>query len=55
MRELSPYQTVVIGGAIYSVKWLPEAVDFIKKSQKVLSQIPVVDLQVFLIIANCHR
>ena len=41
VRDLSSYQTVVIGSAIYSGKWLPEAVDFIKKSQKVLSQIPV--------------
>jgi len=53
MRDLSPYQTVVIGGAIYSVKRLPEAVDFIRKSQKVLSQISVAYLQVFVIIAKC--
>jgi menaquinone-dependent protoporphyrinogen oxidase len=39
--NLSSYQGVIVGSAIYMGKWLPEAVDFVKKNAEVLRQIPV--------------
>jgi menaquinone-dependent protoporphyrinogen oxidase len=39
--NVGSYQGVVIGSAIYMGKWMAEAVDFVKKNQDILSQIPV--------------
>ena len=39
--NLSSYQGVIVGSAIYMGKWLPEAVDFVKKNVEVLRRIPV--------------
>jgi menaquinone-dependent protoporphyrinogen oxidase len=39
--NLSSYQGVLVGSAIYMGKWLPEAVDFVKNNVEVLRQIPV--------------
>jgi len=39
--NLSSYQGVVIGSAIYMGKWLPEAADFVKKNREILRQVPV--------------
>jgi len=39
--NLSSYQGVIVGSAIYMGKWLPEAVDFVKNNVEVLRQIPV--------------
>ncbi len=41
VRDLTSYQAVVVGSAIHSSKWLPEAVEFVETNQKILSQIPV--------------
>jgi menaquinone-dependent protoporphyrinogen oxidase len=39
--NLSSYQAVIVGSAIYMGKWLPEAVDFVKNNVEALRQIPV--------------
>jgi menaquinone-dependent protoporphyrinogen oxidase len=39
--NLSSYQGVVIGSAIYMGKWLSEAMDFVKENRNILSQVPV--------------
>jgi menaquinone-dependent protoporphyrinogen oxidase len=39
--NLSSYQGVVIGSAIYMGKWMPEAEDFVKKNRDILRQVPV--------------
>jgi len=39
--NLSSYQGVMVGSAIYMGKWLSEAVDFVKENSEVLRQIPV--------------
>jgi len=39
--NLSSYQGVVIGSAIYMGKWMPEAVDFVEKNKDILRQVPV--------------
>jgi menaquinone-dependent protoporphyrinogen oxidase len=41
VSDISSYQAVVIGSAIYMGKWMSEAVDFIKKNRDVLRQVPV--------------
>ena len=42
------YQAVIIGSAIRMGNWLPEVVDFLRKNQPKLSQIPTA-------IFTCHR
>lgn len=39
--DLGSYQGVVIGSAIYMGKWMPEAIDFVKKNRDILSRMPV--------------
>jgi len=39
--NISSYQGVVIGSAIYMGKWMSEAVDFVKQNRDVLRQVPV--------------
>ena len=39
--NVSSYQGVVIGSAIYRGKWLPEAVDFVQKNRDILRKIPI--------------
>jgi menaquinone-dependent protoporphyrinogen oxidase len=41
VKDLSPYQAAVVGSAIHSSKWLPEAMEFVQTYQKILSQVPV--------------
>src|SRR5512136_2292421 len=38
VKDLSPYQAVVVGSAIRGSKWLPEAVQFIQDHQTMLAQ-----------------
>jgi menaquinone-dependent protoporphyrinogen oxidase len=40
VSDLSSYQAVIVGSCIRMGSWLPEAVDFVKKNQPVLSKIP---------------
>lgn len=40
-RNVSSYQGVVIGSAIYMGKWMSEAVDFVKQNKDSLRQVPV--------------
>ena len=41
VKDLSSYQAAVIGSAVHSSKWLPEAIKFIETNQTVLSQLHV--------------
>jgi menaquinone-dependent protoporphyrinogen oxidase len=41
VRQLDSYQAVVVGSAIRSSKWLPEAEDFVRTHQDTLSRVPV--------------
>jgi menaquinone-dependent protoporphyrinogen oxidase len=40
VNDLSPYQAVILGSAIRMGRWLPEAVDFVKKHQDTLGRVP---------------
>jgi menaquinone-dependent protoporphyrinogen oxidase len=41
VKDLSPYQAVIVGSAIRRGKWLPEAAAFVKSNQDTLSLLPV--------------
>ena len=41
VRDVSSYQAVVIGSAIYMGGWMSEAIDFVKKNRNSLRQMPV--------------
>jgi menaquinone-dependent protoporphyrinogen oxidase len=40
VKDLSPYQAVVVGSAIRSDRWLPEANEFVAGHRSILSNIP---------------
>ena len=41
VRDLSPYQAVVLGSAAYMFRWRKEAVQFLKRHEKALAERPV--------------
>lgn len=40
-HDLSTYEAVVIGSAVRSSSWRPEAIGFLKNNRKILGQVPV--------------
>ncbi len=41
VNDLSPYGAVVLGSAVYTGQWQPEAAEFLKRHEKELAQRPV--------------
>ena len=41
VKDLSPYQSVVVGSAIRRSKWLPEAMEFVEANREFLKEVPV--------------
>ena len=41
VTDVSPYRAVIVGSAIRSSKWLPEAVEFVEMHRETLSRVPV--------------
>ena len=41
VSDLTPYQAVVVGSAVHSSQWMPEAVEFVKKHRDALSRVTV--------------
>ncbi len=52
VKDLSSYQGVVVGSAIFRGKWMPEAVNFVKANSEILRQIPVA---YFLVCMTMHQ
>jgi len=52
VKDLSPYQAVIVGSAIRMGKWLPEAVEFVKTHQDRLSRVPVAYFAVCLALKD---
>ena len=52
VKNLSSYQGVVVGSAIYRGKWMPEATDFVKANFEILQQVPVA---YFLVCMTMHQ
>jgi menaquinone-dependent protoporphyrinogen oxidase len=40
VKDLNDYHAIIVGSAIRKGRWLPEAVDFVKKQQDILSRKP---------------
>ena len=51
VSDLSPYSAVVAGSAIQASAWLPEAVDFVRVNQRILSQKPFATFLVCMTLA----
>lgn len=41
VKDLSSYQSVIVGSAVRRSKWLPEAVDFVEVNRDFLKEVPV--------------
>ena len=52
LKEVSGYDTVIIGSAIRAGKWLPEATKFVEKQRDALSQVPVAFFTVCLTLSE---
>ena len=55
VTDLGPYQAVVIGSAVHSGKWLPEAMEFIERNQNSLRRIPTAIFQVCMMLATSNE
>jgi len=51
-RNISSYQGVIVGSAIYMGKWMAEAADFVKKNKEVLCRMPVAYFLVCMTLAR---
>ncbi|MBZ0316251.1 MAG: flavodoxin domain-containing protein [Anaerolineae bacterium] len=51
VTDLTPYHAVVLGSAIQDKKWLPEAMQFVRKNQAALSQKPFAAFLVCMTLA----
>jgi menaquinone-dependent protoporphyrinogen oxidase len=49
--DLSPYQAIVIGSAVHSGKWMPEASAFVERHQNTLRRMPTAVFQVCMMLA----
>jgi len=51
-NNISSYQGVIIGGAVYMGKWMSEAVDFVKQNKDILCKVPVAYFLVGMTLAR---
>lgn len=55
VTDLSPYRAVIIGSAVHSGQWMPEAMMFIERNQNTLRQIPTAVFQVCMMLATSNE
>jgi menaquinone-dependent protoporphyrinogen oxidase len=55
VSDLSPYQAVVIGSAVHSGKWMPEAITFVEHHQNALRRMPTAVFQVCMMLATSNE
>lgn len=55
VTDLSPYQAVVLGSAVHSGKWMPEAMEFVARNQNTLRRIPTAVFQVCMMLATSNE
>jgi menaquinone-dependent protoporphyrinogen oxidase len=55
VTDLSLYRAVVIGSAVHSGKWMPEAVGFIERNQNILRRIPSAIFQVCMMLESSNE
>src|SRR5690242_18986036 len=51
VTDLRAYRAVVIGSAVHSGKWMPEAMAFVEGNQNTLRQMPTAVFQVCIMLA----
>ena len=51
VKDLSPYQAVVVGSAIQAAQWLPEAMQFVRDHQSELARKPFATFLVCMTLA----
>jgi menaquinone-dependent protoporphyrinogen oxidase len=51
VSDIRPYQSVIAGSAIQSARWLPEAVEFIRKNQSQIAERPFAMFSVCMTLA----
>ena len=52
VTDLRSYRAVVIGSAVHSGKWMPEALAFVEGNQNTLRQMPTAVFQVCMMLAT---
>ncbi len=52
VADLSPYQAAVIGSAVHSGKWMPEALAFVDRNQDTFRRKPTAVFQVCMMLAT---
>lgn len=52
VADVRPYHAVVIGCAVHSGKWMPEALAFIERHQAILGRMPTAVFQVCMMLAT---
>lgn len=55
VTDLSPYQAVIIGSAVHSGKWMPEALAFVERNQATLRGMPTAVFQVCMMLATSNE
>jgi len=55
VTDLSSYRAVVIGSAVHSGKWMPEAMAFVEGNQNTLRRIPTAVFQVCMMLATSNE
>jgi menaquinone-dependent protoporphyrinogen oxidase len=55
VANLEQYRAVIIGSAIHSGKWMPEAMEFIKRNQNRLRRMPTAAFQVCMMLATSNE
>ncbi len=53
--DLSPYRAVVVGSAVHSGKWMPEATDFVERNLAALRRMPTAIFQVCMMLATANE
>lgn len=52
VSDLTPYRAVVIGSAVHSGKWMPEAQEFVEHNRDTLRSIPTAVFQVCMMLTT---
>lgn len=55
ITDLSPYRAVVIGSAVHSGKWMPEAAAFVECHKNTLRRMPTAVFQVCMMLATSNE
>ena len=55
VTDLRSYRAVVIGSAVHSGKWMPEAMAFVEGNQNTLRRIPTAVFQVCMMLATSNE